>query len=79
MLIKEHEDLRENLAKELQDLCMQEGKFMIILKKQQKAQRNIIKFLRIELGVETIFQIAGTDSLKEFVFLSIYTKNILSM
>ena len=59
MLINEHEDLNEKLATEVRDPNADEREVMMILKKQQKAKRKIVKFLRIELGIETVFQIAG--------------------
>ena len=62
MLIDKHEDLQEKLAKELRDPNADEQKVMVILKKQQKAKKKIIKFLKIELGIETVFQIAGRVS-----------------
>ena len=59
MLINEHEDLNEKLATEVRDPNADEREVMMILKKQQKAKRKIVKFLRTELGIETVFQIAG--------------------
>ena len=59
VLINEHEDLNEKLATEVRDPNADEREVMMILKKQQKAKRKIVKFLRIELGIETVFQIAG--------------------
>ena len=59
MLIKEHEDLNEKLATEVRDPNADEREVIKILKKQQKAKSKIVKFLRIELGIETVFQIAG--------------------
>jgi len=59
VLINEHEDLNEKLATEVRDPNADEREVMMILKKQQKAKRKIVKFLRIELGIETVFQISG--------------------
>ena len=59
MLVNEHEEGKEKLAYVLRDPNIDVEKAMIILKKQQKANRKVIKFLRIELGAEAVFQIAG--------------------
>ena len=59
VLVNEHEEGKQKLAYVLRDPNIDVEKAMIILKKQQKANRKVIKFLRIELGAEAVFQIAG--------------------
>ena len=54
--------MKEELVKNLHDMDKSEEEIMLTLNKQQQAKRKIVKFLRMELGLEAIFQIAGKAS-----------------
>ena len=45
---------------------------MKILKKKQKAKRKFVKFFRIKIGVENVFQIAGKKASKRFMFIKVH-------
>ena len=57
--MNKHENIKENLANGLRDPEMNVEKIMKLLKRQQCSKSKIAEFLRIELGIEANFQIAG--------------------
>ena len=59
VLINEYEETKEKLREILQDPNSMEERTIEVLKRQQEVKRNLQQFLNIELGQETIFQIAG--------------------
>ena len=59
VLINEYEETKEKLREILQDSNSMEERTIEVLKRQQEVKRNLQQFLNIELGQETIFQIAG--------------------
>ena len=59
VLIDENERLKEKLKGALYDLNIDGEDIITILRIHRESTKQIITFLRIELGIEAFFQIAG--------------------